>query len=225
MTKLLITEKLITNKQEFINLSSITDSVEFISFEEFISDTTLSLFSNTQLKFIFDKFVNYSELLKRNHDFSSNYIFQIKKNSLTNFSEVSTHVEVIQGSKPVKDKYLPWDLSNLIFNQKNSLNQKIVAEFCLNENLFRQFLAYLNKELMRVNLLQAYDQKKVSILLNENIDFKYELALRRLENINKKNLDKSFEQINKIEKLISKSGFNQENGKRFIVGMKKLLEF
>ena len=78
---------------------------------------------------------------------------------------------------------------------------------------------------MRVNLLQAYDQKKVSILLNENIDFKYELALRRLENINKKNLDKSFEQINKIEKLISKSGFNQENGKRFIVGMKKLLEF
>ena len=62
MTKLLITENLITNKQDFIKLSNISDGVEFITFNEFLSTTTLSLFEDYSKKFVFDKFVNFCHL-------------------------------------------------------------------------------------------------------------------------------------------------------------------
>ncbi|MCH1444374.1 MAG: hypothetical protein L7U31_03040, partial [Flavobacteriaceae bacterium] len=104
-------------------------------------------------------------------------------------------------------------------------SSQLISEFCKNENLFRQFLAYLNKELLRVNLLIENESNTISKLLDENNDYKYELALRRLKAIDSRNIEKSFEQINKIEKLMNNSEFNQENAKRFIVGMKKLLEF
>ena len=69
------------------------------------------------------------------------------------------------------------------------------------------------------------DVEKISQLLDEKIDFKYELAERRLSNISKANLEKSFLQLKKIEMLMNKSRFNQENNKRFVVGVKQLLEF
>ena len=225
MTKLLITEKLITNKQDFIKFSNITDTVEFVKYSEFSSNTTASLFEENNIKFIYDQFVNFRDLSKSNYKFSSNCIFQVKKNSLSKFSEVSKDIEVIEGSIKNNDKFLPWDLSNIIFNKKQSLSNEVISKFCSDENLFRQFISYLNKELLRINLLNDNDVKKISQLLDEKIDFKYELAERRLSNISKANLEKSFLQLKKIEMLMNKSGFNQENNKRFVVGVKQLLEF
>jgi hypothetical protein len=138
---------------------------------------------------------------------------------------VSKDIEVIEGSIKNNDKFLPWDLSNIIFNKKQSLSNEVISKFCSDENLFRQFISYLNKELLRINLLNDNDVEKISQLLDEKIDFKYELAERRLSNISKANLEKSFNQLMKIEMLLNKSGFNQENNKRFVVGVKQLLEF
>jgi hypothetical protein len=138
---------------------------------------------------------------------------------------VSKDIEVIEGSIKNNDKFLPWDLSNIIFNKKQSLSNEVISKFCSDENLFRQFISYLNKELLRINLLNDNDVEKISQLLDEKIDFKYELAERRLSNISTANLEKSFNQLMKIEMLLNKSGFNQENNKRFVVGVKQLLEF
>ena len=135
MTKLLITENLITNRQDFIKLSNISEAVEFITFEEFLSTTTLSLFEDYDKKFVFDKFVNFRDLSKSDYDFSLDYIFQIKKSSLGKFSEVSNNIEIIESLKKVKDKFFPWDLSNIIFNQKESLSNQIIYEFCQSEYL------------------------------------------------------------------------------------------
>ena len=225
MTKLLITEKLITNKQDFINFSNISETVEFIKYSDFSSNTTVSLFEENNIKFIYDQFVNFRDLSNNNYKFSYNCIFQIKKNSLSKFSEVSEDIEVIEGSIKDNDKFLPWDLSNIIFNKKQSLSNEVISKFCSDENLFRQFISYLNKELLMINLLNDNDVEKISQLLDEKIDFKYELAERRLSNISKANLEKSFLQLKKIEMLMNKSGFNQENNKRFVVGVKQLLEF
>ena len=225
MTKLLITEKLITNKQDFINFSNISETVEFIKYSDFSSNTTVSLFEENNIKFIYDQFVNFRDLSNSDYKFSSNCIFQIKKNSLSKFSEVSMDIEVIEGSIKSKDKFLPWDLSNIIFNKTHSLSNEVISKFCGHESLFRQFISYLNKELLRINLLSDNDAEKVSQLLDEKIDFKYELAERRLSKISKVNLEKSFYQLKKIETLMNKSGFNQENNKRFVVGVKQLLEF
>ena len=225
MTKLLITEKLITNKQDFIKFSNIQDTVEFVRYSDFSSNTTESLFEENNIKFIYDQFVNFRDLSNSNYKFSSNCIFQIKKNSLSKFSEVSKDIEVIEGSIKNNDKFLPWDLSNIIFNKKQSLSNEVISKFCSDENLFRQFISYLNKELLRINLLNDNDVEKISQLLDEKIDFKYELAERRLSKISKANLEKSFLQLKKIEMLMNKSRFNQENNKRFVVGVKQLLEF
>ena len=225
MTKLLITENLITNRQDFIKLSNISEAVEFITFEEFLSTTTLSLFEDYDKKFVFDKFVNFRDLSKSDYDFSLDYIFQIKKSSLGKFSEVSNNIEIIESLKKVKDKFFPWDLSNIIFNQKESLSNQIIYEFCQNEYLFQQFLSYLNKELLRINLLFDNEEERVALLLDEKIDFKYELAKRRLNNISRDNLNQSFHQLNKIARLTNESEFNHENNKRFVVGIKKILEF
>ena len=138
---------------------------------------------------------------------------------------MSEDIEVIEGSIKDNDKFLPWDLSNIIFNKKQSLSNEVISKFCSDENLFRQFISYLNKELLRINLLNDNDVEKISQLLDEKIDFKYELAERRLSNISTVNLEKSFNQLMKIEMLLNKSGFNQENNKRFVVGVKQLLEF
>ena len=138
---------------------------------------------------------------------------------------MSKDIEVIEGSIKNNDKFLPWDLSNIIFNKKQSLSNEVISKFCSDENLFRQFISYLNKELLRINLLNDNDVEKISQLLDEKIDFKYELAERRLSNISTANLEKSFNQLKKIEMLMNKSGFNQENNKRFVVGVKQLLEF
>ena len=138
---------------------------------------------------------------------------------------MSKDIEVIEGSIKDNDKFLPWDLSNIIFNKKQSLSNEVISKFCSDENLFRQFISYLNKELLRINLLNDNDVEKISQLLDEKIDFKYELAERRLSNISTANLEKSFNQLKKIEMLLNKSGFNQENNKRFVVGVKQLLEF
>jgi hypothetical protein len=73
--------------------------------------------------------------------------------------------------------------------------------------------------------LNDNDVEKVAQLLDEKIDFKYELAEKRLSKISTVNLEKSFHQLKRIEMLINKSGFNQENNKRFVVGVKQLLEF
>src|SRR6056300_873636 len=211
MTKLLITEKLITTKKELSDLSNFSTNIEFIKYEELTSDTTQSLFAKVDISYVYDKFLTYSELSSSNYDFNSDVIFQVKKSNLNKFSVVSSDIEVIEAKKLEKEGYFPWDLSNVIFSKK--------------ENLFRQFLAYLNKELLRANLLLESESNTVSKLLDENDDYKYELAIRRLRGIDSKNIEKSFEQINKIEKLMNKSEFNQENSKRFIVGVKKLLEF
>ena len=225
MTKLLVTDKLITNKQDFVKLINISESIEFIKYDDFLSSTTLSLFGDSSIKFIYDKFISFKDLSDINYKFSLEYIFQIKKSSLSKFSGVSIDIEVIKVSKSNKNHFFPWDLSNIIFNQKDSLSNDIIIEFCEKEMLFRQFLSYLNKELLRINLLFDNEEKNVSLLLDEKIDFKYELANQRLRKINREKLDKSFVQLNKIEILMNESGFNHENNKRFIVGIKKLLEF
>ena len=64
-----------------------------------------------------------------------NPVDMIKKNSLNKFSDVSKDIEVIESVKSFKSGFFPWDLSNIIFNQKESLTSDIISEFCENDNI------------------------------------------------------------------------------------------
>ena len=105
------------------------------------------------------------------------------------------------------------------------LKSEIVDHFCIDENTFKQFLTYFQKELIRLKLIFLYEDDEVSNVLDEKIDYKYQLARDRKSKHKVEDIDKCLENIYKIEKLILVSGFNSENAKRFIVASKSLLQF
>lgn len=225
MANLIVTPSLISDISLINDELKIKSNIEKISFEEFISENSITLFENDNYKFIYDKYVSYAELNKLNFNFNENYIFQIKKQNLSKFSNENSEINV-HYIEPQKEKEIfPWDFTKILFSSKIQLQSEIVDYFCINENTFKQFLSYFHKELIRLKLTFLYDDDEISNVLVEKIDYKYQLARERNSKYKIDDIDKCLENIYKIEKLILESGFNSENAKRFIVSSKSLLQF
>ena len=225
MANLIVTPSLISDISLINDELKIKSNIEKISFEEFISENSITLFENDNYKFIYDKYVSYAELNKLNFNFNENYIFQIKKQNLSKFSNENSEINV-HYIEPQKEKEIfPWDFTKILFSSKIQLQSEIVDYFCINENTFKQFLSYFHKELIRLKLTFLYDNDEISNVLVEKIDYKYQLARERNSKYKIDDIDKCLENIYKIEKLILESGFNSENAKRFIVSSKSLLQF
>jgi len=225
VANLIVTPSLISDTSLINDELKIKSNIEKISFEEFISENSITLFENDNYKFIYDKYVSYAELNKLNFNFNENYIFQIKKQNLSKFSNENSEINV-HYIEPQKEKEIfPWDFTKILFSSKIQLQSEIVDHFCINENTFKQFLSYFHKELIRLKLTFLYDDDEISNVLVEKIDYKYQLARERNSKYKIDDIDKCLENIYKIEKLILESGFNSENAKRFIVSSKSLLQF
>ena len=225
MANLIVTPSLISDISLINDELKIKSNIEKISFEEFISENSITLFENDNYKFIYDKYVSYAELNKLNFNFNENYIFQIKKQNLSKFSNENSEINV-HYIEPQKEKEIfPWDFTKILFSSKIQLQSEIVDHFCINENTFKQFLSYFHKELIRLKLTFLYNDDEISNVLVEKIDYKYQLARERNSKYKIDDIDKCLENIYKIEKLILESGFNSENAKRFIVSSKSLLQF
>ncbi len=225
MTNLIVTPNLISDISLLNEELKIKSSIEKITFEEFKSENNITLFENDNHKFIYDKYVSYAELNKMNFNFSENYIFQIKKQNLSKFSNENTDIKVHYLEPPKDKEIFPWDFTKILFSAKIQLQSEIVDHFFINENTFKQFLSYFHKELIRLKLTFLFEDEDISNILDEKIDYKYQLARERKSKYNLDDIDKCIENIYKIEKLILESGFNPENAKRFIVSSKSLLQF
>ena len=225
MADLIVTPSLISDISLINEELKIKSNIEKISFEEFISENSITLFENDNYKFIYDKYVSYSELNKINFNFNENYIFQIKKQNLSKFSNENSEINVHYIEPHKAKEIFPWDFTKILFSSKIQLQSEIVDHFCINENTFKQFLSYFHKELIRLKLTFLYSDDEISNVLVEKIDYKYQLARERNSKYNIADIDKCLENIYKIEKLILESGFNSENAKRFIVSSKSLLQF
>ena len=225
MANLIVTPSLISDISLINDELKIKSNIEKISFEEFKSENSITLFENDNYKFIYDKYVSYAELNKLNFNFNENYIFQIKKQNLSKFSNENSEINVHYIEPPKEKEIFPWDFTKILFSSKIQLQSEIVDHFCINENTFKQFLSYFHKELIRLKLTFLYDDDEISNVLVEKIDYKYQLARERNSKYKIDDIDKCLENIYKIEKLILESGFNSENAKRFIVSSKSLLQF
>ena len=225
MANLVVTPSLISDISLLNEELGIKSNIEKLSFEEFISKNSISLFENMNYKFIYDKFVTFAELNKVNFNFDDKYIFQIKKQNLDKFSNQNSNIKVHYIHTQKEKEIFPWDFTKILFSSKIQLQSEIVDHFCINENAFKQFLSYFHKELVRLKLTFLYDDEEISNILGEKIDYKYQLAKERKSKHNLDDIDKCLENIYKIEKLILESGFNSENAKRFIVSSKSLLQF
>lgn len=219
--KLLVTDNLISN----LNQLDILDvSLEKISIKD-VPNQAQSLFENDKFKFVFDEFVTLTSFNKLNINLEDNYIFQIKKSNLSKFTSLGANIDVLHLDIDKKENIYPWDLTNIIYNSRKSIDVKLLNSFTFNERDFRNFISYFIKELIRLKMLIEFDPKEVAETLNEKNDYKYQDASKKINNLDSRKINKAIQNTHKIEKIINQYGYEVENAKRYLVSIKKLLEF
>jgi len=219
--KLLVTDNLISdlNKLDKLNIS-----LEKISIKE-VSNQAQPLFETDKYKFVFDEFVTLTSFNKLNIDLENNFIFQVKKSNLPKFTSLKSNIDVLHLETEKKENYFPWDLTNIIYSSRKSIDLKLLNFFTLNERDFRNFTSYFIKELVRLKMLVDHDPKEVSEILNEKNDYKYQDASKKINNLDDKKINKAIQSTHKIDNIINQYGYEVENAKRYLVSIKKLLEF
>jgi hypothetical protein len=219
--KLLVTDNLVSDLNQ---LNSFNISLEKVSIND-IPNQAQSLFDDDKFKFIFDEFITFSSFNKLKIDLEDNYIFQIKKSNLSKFTSLGSDVDVLYLDSPKKESYFPWDLTNLIYSSRKSIDLKLLDSFTSNERDFRNFCSYFIKELIRLKLLTEFDPIDVAEILKEKKDYKYNDALKKIKSLDKKKINRAIQYSHKIEKSINLYGYELENSKRYLISIKKLLEF
>ena len=219
--KLLVTDNLVSDLNQ---LDSFNMSLEKVSIKD-IPNQAQSLFSSDKFKFIFDEFITITSFNKLNIDLEDNYFFQIKKSNLSKFTSLGSSVEVLYLDSPKKDSYFPWDLTNVIYSSRKTIDLRLLEFFTLNERDFRNFLSYFIKELSRLKMLIEFEPNEVAEILKEKKDYKYNDALKKLKSVDLKKINRAIQYTYKIEKSINQYGYEIENSKRYLISIKKLLEF
>ena len=219
--KLLVTDNLVSDLNQ---LDKFDINLEKISIKE-VPNQAQSLFEIDKYKFVFDEFVTLTSFKKLNINLEDNFIFQIKKSNLSKFTSLKSNIDVLHLELEKKENFFPWDLTNIIYSSRKSIDLKLLNSFTLNEKDFRNFISYFIKELMRLKMLIEYDSKEVSEILNEKNDYKYQDASKKINNLDDKKINKAIQSTHKIENIINKYGYEVENAKRYLVSIKKLLEF
>ena len=219
--KLLVTDNLVTDLNQF---DSFNISFEKVSIKD-IPNQARSLFDNDKYKFIFDEFITISSFNKLKINLEDNYIFQIKKSNLSKFTSLGPDVDVFYLDSQKKESYFPWDLTNLIYSHRKSLDLKLLNSFTSNERDFRNFLSYFIKELLRLKMLFEFEPEEVADLLKEKKDYKYNDALKKIKSLDQNKINRAIKYTHKIEKSINQYGYEIENSKRYLISLKKLLEF
>ena len=219
MTYLVITDNLIDNLDD-LEINEL--KYEKIKSDEISNSTNVSLFSDNLYKFVTDEFFTYKKLEEINYEFNSKYIFQVKKSNLSKFHDIES-LQIIHNSKNVIE-YFPWDLSNIIFDNRKKIDKNLLSFFTETESNFRMFLNFFSKEIFRLKLLTSNDKNDVLEVLSEKDDYKYKKAQTLIKKTGNDKIDDSIKYIYKIEKKLVESTYNQENSKRFIIAMKQKLQ-
>ena len=219
MTYLVITDNLIDNLDD-LEINEL--KYEKIKSDEISNSTNVSLFSDNLYKFVTDEFFTYKKLEEINYEFNSKYIFQVKKSNLSKFNDIES-LQIIHNSKNVIE-YFPWDLSNIIFDNRKKIDKNLLSFFTETESNFRMFLNFFSKEIFRLKLLTSTDKNDVLEVLSEKDDYKYKKAQILLNKTSVDMIDDSIKYIYKMEKKLVESSYNQENSKRFIIAMKQKLQ-
>ena len=219
MTYLVITDNLIDNLDD-LEINEL--KYEKIKSDEISNSTNVSLFSDNLYKFVTDEFFTYKKLEEINYEFNSKYIFQVKKSNLSKFHDIES-LQIIHNSKNVIE-YFPWDLSNIIFDNRKKIDKNLLSFFTDTESNFRMFLNFFSKEIFRLKLLTSTDKNDVLEVLSEKDDYKYKKAQTLIKKTGNDKIDDSIKYIYKIEKKLVESTYNQENSKRFIIAMKQKLQ-
>ena len=196
--KLLVTDNLISDLNQ---LDKFNISLEKVSIKE-IPKQTQSLFENDKFKFVFDEFITLTSFNKLNINLDDNYIFQIKKSNLSKFISLGSSVDILYLDIQKKVNFFPWDLTNILYSSRKSMDFKLLDSFTQSERDFRNFLSYFTKELVRLKMLIEIKPKEVAEILNEKMIINIKMLPKRLKVLIKIRLIKQLNILIKLKKTL-----------------------
>lgn len=149
-----------------------------------------------------------------------NIIGTISKNTQSSAAEIidSNKIEIISFETETSSERTPWGIVQSILDKKQKMNEKDLLHFSSDQNNFRFLLNLIEKDLFRLLILNTESGEKLSKLMDEKIDFKYEVAQRRLNNLDEEQIVRLIQIIWKIESLNTKE-YDIENSKRALIAL------
>jgi len=149
-----------------------------------------------------------------------NVIGTISKNTQSSAAEIidSNKIEIISFESETNSERTPWGIVQSILDKKQKVNEKDLLHFSSDQNNFRFLLNLIEKDLFRLLILNTESGEKLSKLMDEKIDFKYEVAQRRLNNLDEEQIVRLIQIIWKIESLNTKE-YDIENSKRALIAL------
>jgi len=149
-----------------------------------------------------------------------NIIGTISKNTQSSAAEIidSNEIEIISFESETSSERTPWGIVQSILDKKQKVNEKDLLHFSSNQNNFRFLLNLIEKDLFRLLILNTESPERLSKLMDEKIDFKYEVAQRRLNNFDEEQIVRFIEIIWKIESVNTKE-YDIENSKRALIAL------
>lgn len=149
-----------------------------------------------------------------------NIIGTISKNTQSSAAEIidSNEIEIISFESETSSERTPWGIVQSILDKKKKVNEKDLLHFSSDQNNFRFLLNLIEKDLFRLLILNTESPEKLSKLMDEKIDFKYEVAQRRLNNFDEEQIVRFIEIIWKIESVNTKE-YDIENSKRALIAL------
>ena len=149
-----------------------------------------------------------------------NIIGTISKNTQSSAAEIidSNEIEIFSFESETSSERTPWGIVQSILDKKQKVNEKDLLHFSSDQNNFRFLLNLIEKDLFRLLILNTESPEKLSKLMDEKIDFKYEVAQRRLNNFDEEQIVRFIEIIWKIESVNTKE-FDMENSKRALIAL------
>ena len=157
--------------------------------------------------------------MKFQHDGEGCILGTITKNTSVSSSELiyDNDIEILT-IDDISTETTPWNLVKCIFDKTQKFNEDDLIYFSSNENNFRFLMNLLEKDCLRFLMLQIESPDKLSKLMGEKVDFKYDVAKRRLESFDNEKASQFIELMWKIDSINSRD-FEPESSKRALISL------
>ncbi len=223
MIKLLVSSKplsLIDFKESGMLLDFQVEKIDKEKIQSLVNKQD-SLFGNP-ICYLFED----SLLTKRDLDFivlnEINVMGTISKNTH------STAVKTLQGNDVEiinvdndENEITPWNIVQSILDKTKKINENDLIYFSATDNNFRFLMNLLEKDYFRFLMLKIETPKELSKAMNEKVDYRYDVAKKRMDRFDEETAVKFMELLWKIDNVNSRE-YDPESSKRALISLSYL---
>ena len=167
-----------------------------------------SLLTKSDLDFIVQNNINVIGTISKNTHASTAKILQGKEVEILNIDNTENEIT-------------PWNIVQSILDKNKKINENDLIYFSAADNNFRFLMNLLEKDYFRFLMLKVETPKELSKVMNEKVDYRYDVAKKRLDRIDEVTATKLIELLWKIDNINSRQ-FDPESSKRALISLSYL---